>query len=108
MIDQSHNIKPKVEEMIQSVVNLQEAYARALVIERAKLAEAQVAGDVVLAEDTVTRAFRTDVTPLLAQVRVEMGLAPDPMVAYRASGYYQKVCVERQRTVAGASGSLGE
>ncbi|HHX44043.1 MAG TPA: L-rhamnose isomerase [Chloroflexi bacterium] len=97
MIDQSHNIKPKVEASIQSVMNIQEAYARALLIDRASLAQAQRAGDVVMAEEIVQAAYRTNVTPLLAQVREEMGLAPDPLTAYRASGYYERVCQERTR-----------
>lgn len=97
MIDQSHNIKPKVEATIQSVVNVQEAYARALLIDRSSLAQAQREGDVVMAEEILQAAYRTNVTPLLAQVREEMGLAPDPLTAYRASGYYERVCQERMR-----------
>ncbi len=96
MIDQSHNIKPKVEATIQSVVNVQEAYARALLVDRSSLAQAQREGDVVMAEEIVQAAYRTNVTPLLAQVRDEMGLAPDPLTAYRASGYYDRVCRERK------------
>ena len=95
MIDQSHNIKPKIEAMIQSVANVQEAYARALLIDRQKLAEAQFSGDVILAEETLLEAYRTDVRPLLAAIRQEIGLAPDPLAAYRASGYYEKVCAQR-------------
>ena len=95
MIDQSHNIKPKVEATIQSVVNVQEAYARALLVDRASLAQAQREGDVVMAEEILQAAYRTNVTPLLAQVREEMGLAPDPITAYRVSGYYDRVCRER-------------
>jgi L-rhamnose isomerase/sugar isomerase len=107
MIDESINIKPKIESMIQSVVNIQEAYARALVLDRATLAAAQEEGDVVLAEETIQRAFRTDVTPLLMQVRVEMGLAPDPLAAYRSSGYYKKVCEARQGMASGGYGFQG-
>jgi L-rhamnose isomerase/sugar isomerase len=95
MIDQSHNIKPKIEAMIQSVVNVQEAYARALLVDRRKLAKAQLSGDAVLAEETLQEAYRTDVRPLLAVVREEGGLAPDPLSAYRASGYYKRICEER-------------
>jgi L-rhamnose isomerase/sugar isomerase len=107
MIDESVNIKPKIESMIQSVVNVQEAYARALLIDRKKLSEAQLSGDVVTAEETVVRAFRTDVTPLLAAVRDEMGLAPDPLAAYRASGYTEKVLAERKVVAGGESGYPG-
>jgi len=107
MLDQSHNVKPKVEAMIQSIVNVQVAYARALLIDRSKLAEAQLAGDIVAAEETLLGAFRTDVRPLLAAVRQEMGLAPDPLAAYRASGYYERICAERIPAAGGASGYPG-
>jgi L-rhamnose isomerase / sugar isomerase len=95
MLDQSHNVKPKIEAMIQSVVNCQVAYARALLIDRDALKNARLAGDIVLAEETMLAAFRTDVRPLLAQARTEMGLDVDPLKAYRASGYYEKVVEER-------------
>jgi len=95
MLDQSHNVKPKIEAMIQSVVNCQVAYARALLIDRDALKNARLAGDVVLAEETMLDAFRTDVRSLLAKVRAEMGLDVDPLKAYRASGYYEKVVEER-------------
>jgi L-rhamnose isomerase/sugar isomerase len=107
MIDQSHNIKPKIEATIQSVVNIQVAYAQALCIDRPALAAAQRAGDVVAAENTLLAAYRTDVRPLLAQVRQEMGLAIDPLAAYRASGYYEKVAAERQSQAGGDSGYPG-
>ena len=107
MIDESVNIKPKIESVIQSVVNVQEAYARALLVDRKTLCDAQLSGDVVLAEETVQRAFRADVTPLLAKVRAEMGLAPDPLAAYRASGYYQRVCAERGKAGRDGSGYQG-
>ena len=103
MIDQSHNVKPKIEAMIQSVVNCQVAYARALLTDREALQNARLAGDIVLAEETLLNAFRTDVRPLLAAVRSEMGLDVDPLKAYRASGYYEKVVAERGQ----ASGSSG-
>ncbi|MHB9031637.1 MAG: L-rhamnose isomerase [Anaerolineae bacterium] len=107
MIDESVNIKPKVASMIQSVVNVQEAYARALLVDRKTLKQAQLAGDVVKAEETVLDAYRLDVRPLLAQVREEMGLAPDPLAAYEASGYYKKVCAERAGTASGGYGFQG-
>ncbi len=107
MIDESVNIKPKIASMIQSVVNVQEAYARALLVDRKALKEAQAAGNVVKAEETVLSAYRLDVRPLLAAVREEMGLAPDPLAAYQASGYYEKVCQERAGTAAGGYGFDG-
>ncbi len=96
MIDQSHNIKPKIEEMIQSVVACQTQYAKALLVDREALAEAQKNGDVVRAEETLQDAYQADVRPLLAQVRMEMGLDPDPVIAFRESGYSEKVARERE------------
>lgn len=96
MIDQSHNIKPKIEAMIQSVINIQEAYAKALLVDREALKEAQIKGDVVLAEEILLSAYRTDVRPLLESVREEMGLDPDPLKAYRDSGYAEKIAQERE------------
>ncbi|MEA3344965.1 MAG: L-rhamnose isomerase [Chloroflexota bacterium] len=95
MIDQSHNVKPKIEAAIQSVVNLQIAYAKALLVDREKLAEAQQAGDIVAAEETFQSAFQTDVHPLLAVVREEMGVPVDPLEAFRASGYQERIAEER-------------
>lgn len=103
MIDQSHNIEPKVEAMLYSVLNCQEAYAKALLIDRDLLREAQAAGDVLGAHRVLADAFRTDVRPLLAEVRQEMGVPQDPMRAHRESGYGQKVAQERG-TAAGGGG----
>jgi L-rhamnose isomerase/sugar isomerase len=95
MIDQSHNIEPKLEAMIQSVINCQMAYARALIVDRTALEEAQRAGDVLGAHRILTDAFDTDVRPLLAQARHEMGLHPDPIAAYQADDYAQRVLAAR-------------
>lgn len=95
MIDQSHNIKPKIEAMIQSVMNIQEAYAKALLVDRESLKEAQQAGDVVMAEEILLDAYRTDVRPLLASIREEMGVPINPLEAYRNSGYASKIAEER-------------
>lgn len=95
MIDQSHNVKPKIGAAIQSVVNLQIAYAKALLVDRRRLAEAQQAGDIVWAEETLQTAFQTDVRPLLAVVRQEMGLPEHPLAAFRASGYQERIAEER-------------
>ena len=105
MIDQSHNIEPKLEAMVQSVSNVQAAYARALLVDRQALAEAQGAGDVLGAYRCLTNAYETDVRPLLAQVRREMGLAPDPLAALKASGYEAKIAAERG--TAASDGSSG-
>ncbi|GIX05695.1 MAG: hypothetical protein KatS3mg115_0098 [Candidatus Poribacteria bacterium] len=106
MIDQSHNIKPKIEAMIQSVMNIQTAYAKALIVPMDRLRELQEAADVVGAERVLQQAYETDVQPLLQTVRIEMGLHPDPLEAFRASGYLQKAAEERRegpRTGWGAS-----
>lgn len=101
MIDQSHNIEPKVEAMLQSVLNCQEAYARALLIDRDLVREAQQAGDVLGAHRVLTEAFRSDVRPLLAGVREDLGVSPDPIRAHRTSGYQDRVARERGTVAAG-------
>ena len=95
MIDQSHNVEPKIPGMLLSVMNCQAAYAKALLVDRAALRRAQQAGDVLGAHCTLMDAFETDVRPLLARVREEMGAAADPLRAYAASGYQQQI--ERER-----------
>ncbi len=102
MIDQCHNIEGKVAPMIYSVLNCQEAYARSLLVPREKLAQAQQAQDVLGAHLILTEAYRTDVRPLLAQVRQEMGVPVDPIAAYWQSGYEDKI--REQRGVAATSG----
>ncbi len=95
MIDQSHNIEPKIEAMIQSVVNIQTAYTKTQLVDRAALRQAQEAGDVLGAYRVLQAAFETDVRPLLAEFRRRQGLAPDPIAAFRASGYAERVADER-------------
>jgi L-rhamnose isomerase/sugar isomerase len=95
MIDQAHNIEPKIEAMILSVTNLQEAYARALLVDRAALREARSAGDVLLAHRLLLDAYATDVRPLCAKVREDLGASADPVSAFRESGYLDKVVEER-------------
>jgi L-rhamnose isomerase/sugar isomerase len=104
MLDQSHNVEPSIEGIIQSVMNTQTAYAKALLVERPKLYAAQAAGDIILANRTVMDAFELDVQPLLKQVRVEMGREPDPIVAYRAGGYARKIAEERAGSGGGTLG----
>jgi L-rhamnose isomerase / sugar isomerase len=94
-IDQSHNIEPKVEAMVLSVVNLQEAYAKALLVDRSALAEAQAAGDVLAGHELLLDAYNTDVRPLCASVRVAAGAAADPVAELRASGYAEKAAETR-------------
>jgi L-rhamnose isomerase/sugar isomerase len=91
MIDQSHNIEPKIPAMIRSVLNVQTQYAKALLINMDEVREAQDAGDVLGAEDAVRKAFEFDVTPLLQAVREEMGVPADPMKAYLAGDYGKRI-----------------
>ncbi|MET8988951.1 L-rhamnose isomerase [Nonomuraea wenchangensis] len=95
MLDQCHNIEPKIPGQIRSVMNVQEATAKALLVDRDALAAAQAAGDVLGANAVLMDAYNTDVRPLLAELREEMGLAPDPMAAYAGSGYFEKIAAER-------------
>ncbi len=101
MIDQSHNIEPKIEAMIQSVLNVQMAYAKALLVDRVTLQQEQEAGDVLGAYRVLQAAFETDVRPLLSEVRVRQGRDPDPISAFRASGYAE--CVARERIASATS-----
>jgi L-rhamnose isomerase/sugar isomerase len=95
MIDQSHNIEPKLEAMLVSVLNCQTAYAKALIVDYKALRQKQADGDVLGAYHVLMDAYDTDVRPLLAQARVEMGRDPDPFAAYRADDYAQRVSKER-------------
>jgi L-rhamnose isomerase / sugar isomerase len=104
MLDQSHNIEGSIEGIIQSVMNTQTAHAKALLVDRAALAAAQEAGDVILANRIVMAAYETDVRPLLAQARVELGRHPDPIVAFRAGGYLQSIAEARTGEGLGALG----
>ncbi|WP_049575258.1 L-rhamnose isomerase [Nonomuraea sp. SBT364] len=95
MLDQCHNIEPKIPGQIRSVMNVQEATAKALLVDRDALAAAQREGDVLGANAVLMDAYNTDVRPLLAELREEMGLAPDPMAAYAGSGYFEKIAADR-------------
>ena len=102
MVDQGHVTKSKMDAMIQTIMHIQTAYAKAAIVDRKKLYDAQLAMDVVTAENCLQEAFNTDVQPLLKVVREEMGLDPNPLEAFRASGYWDKVSKERGiRTGAG-------
>jgi L-rhamnose isomerase / sugar isomerase len=95
MLDQCHNIEPKIPAQIRSVMNVQEATAKALLVDAGALGEAQRAGDVLGANAVLMDAYNTDVRPLLAGLREELGLAPDPVSAYLSSGYGEKIISER-------------
>lgn len=104
MIDQSHNIEPKLEAMILSVVNCQIAYAKALIVDYKGLKEKQMSGDVLGAHGVLTDAFMTDIRPLLAQVRSEIGRHPDPMAALKADNYVQTIAEKRGKAGTGTGG----
>jgi L-rhamnose isomerase/sugar isomerase len=103
-IDQAHNVEAKVEAMVLSVVNLQEAYAKALLVDRAALRAAQEAGDVLGGHEVLLDAYRTDVRPLCAEVRTSLGAEADPVAALRASGYVARISEERGASEAVAGG----
>ncbi|MEY9962209.1 L-rhamnose isomerase/sugar isomerase [Streptacidiphilus sp. MAP12-16] len=95
MLDQCHNIEAKIPAIIRSVMNVQEATAKALLVDRAALSAAQRTGNVLDANAVLMDAYNTDVRPLLAEVRAEQGLNPDPIAAYRATGWAERIVAER-------------
>jgi L-rhamnose isomerase/sugar isomerase len=95
MLDQCHNIEPKVQAVIRSVMNVQEATAKALIVDTDALAEAQREGDVLAANGALMDAYNTDVRPMLAQLREDMGLDGDPVAAYKRSGYAEQIVKNR-------------
>jgi L-rhamnose isomerase / sugar isomerase len=95
MIDQSHNVEGKIDAMIQSVMNIQTAYAKALCVDEARVAAAQAGGDVLGAHRVLVEAFETDVRPLLERHRASFGLEPDPVQAFRAGGHAARLASER-------------
>ncbi|GAA0624400.1 L-rhamnose isomerase [Kutzneria viridogrisea] len=95
MLDQCHNIEAKIPAIIRSVMNVQEATAKALLVDRDALREAQQEGKVLEANAVLMDAYNTDVRPLLAELRAEDGLDPDPIAAYHRSGYQQQIEAER-------------
>jgi L-rhamnose isomerase/sugar isomerase len=105
MIDQSHNVTDPIESLMQSAIELQRAYAQALVVDRAALEAEQQANDALGAHLELKRAFTTDVSPLLAVARLRAGGAIAPITAYRASGYRAQKAKERP-AVAGTSAGI--
>jgi L-rhamnose isomerase/sugar isomerase len=95
MLDQCHNIEPKIPGQIRSVMNVQEATAKALAVDADALADAQQRRDVLGANAVFMDAYNTDVRPLLAEVRSGLGLDPDPIAAYARSGYADRIVAER-------------
>ncbi|MCX5230152.1 L-rhamnose isomerase [Streptomyces sp. NPDC006553] len=95
MLDQCHNIEAKVPAVIRSVMNVQEATAKALLVDADSLAAAQRDGDVLAANSVLMDAYATDVRPLLRTLRAERGLDPDPVDAYLRSGRQERIAAER-------------
>ncbi len=87
MLDQSHNVTDPLESLMTSAIELQRAYAQALLVDRQALDAAQQSNDALLAAQALKRAFTTDVSPILAAARTQTGGAIDPVGTYRASGY---------------------
>ncbi|GLQ56930.1 L-rhamnose catabolism isomerase [Devosia nitrariae] len=105
MLDQSHNVTDPIESLMVSAAEVLRAYTSALLVDRKALDGYQQANDALMATLSLKTAFRTDVEPILAMVRLEKGGAIDPVGAYRASGYRQKVA-EIRPAVAGGSGGI--
>ena len=95
MIDQSHNIEGKIDAMVLSVMNIQTAYAKALLVDQEQLGVLQAEGDVLGAHRILLESFETDVRPVLARLRREAGVDPDPFEAFRAEGYAEALARER-------------
>nr|CBA30990.1 Probable sugar isomerase R00627 [Curvibacter putative symbiont of Hydra magnipapillata] len=95
MLDQSHNVTDPIESLMTSAVTVQRCYAQALLVDRTALTAYQDSNDVLMAAQTLKQAFHTDVTPLLQKIRMEVGGAADPILAYRASGYRKQMAAIR-------------
>jgi L-rhamnose isomerase/sugar isomerase len=95
MLDQCHNIERKIPAIIRSVMNVQEATAKALLVDRDALRKAQQEGNVLAANAVLMDAYNTDVRPLLAELRESQGLDPDPIAAYHRSGYDEQIVKDR-------------
>ncbi|MFD9899435.1 L-rhamnose catabolism isomerase [Mesorhizobium sp. NPDC059025] len=104
MLDQSHNVTDPIESLMLSAIEVQRAYAAALLVDRKALEGFQEANDALMATQTLKAAYRTDVDPILAMARLKRGGAIDPVSAYRASGYRAKVAAERPAIAAAGGG----
>jgi L-rhamnose isomerase/sugar isomerase len=104
MLDQCHNIEPKIPGQIRSILNVQEAVAKVLLVDADALANAQRDGDVLAANGALMDAYNTDVRPMLGDLREEQGLPRDPMAAFAASGYLEQIAADR---VGGAQAGWG-
>ena len=105
MIDQSHNLKNKIEEMVQTAVTAQEIYSKAALVDHKKLVHHQMQAELIDAEECLKSAFATDVRPAIAEWRKSKGLPEDPLAAFRASGYTERAIRERGARNKGAVAS---
>ena len=105
MIDQSHNLKDKIEEMIQTAVTAQELYSKAVLVDHEKLDHYQMKGALIDAEECLKSAFASEVRPAIQEWRQSKGLAGDPLHAFRASGYTERAARERGAKNKGAVAS---
>ncbi|MFW8646199.1 L-rhamnose catabolism isomerase [Rhizobium beringeri] len=106
MIDQSHNVTDPIESLINSANEIRRAYGQALLVDRKALSGYQDDNDALMASETLKRAYRADVEPILAEARRRAGGAIDPIAVYRASGYRKKVAAERPASAAGGGGII--
>lgn len=104
MIDQSHNLKDPIEDLIQSSVEIHRAYTKALLVDFEALRSYQESNDVTMAERTLKTAYETDVTPILEAARLAHGAAIDPIATYRASGYREAAAIARGHAEGGGGG----
>jgi L-rhamnose isomerase/sugar isomerase len=95
MIDQSHNLKGKIEAMIQTVIMAQALFSKAALVDYKRLARAQSTSDLIRAESCLQDAFATDVRPAIQEWRRAKGLPEDPMEAFLSSGYLERISAER-------------
>ncbi|MEO9515442.1 MAG: L-rhamnose catabolism isomerase [Paracoccaceae bacterium] len=105
MLDQSHNVTDPIESLMVSAMEVQRAYAQALIVDRAALSGYQSENDALMASSTLKQGFRTDVEPILAMARLQAGGAIDPVATYRASEYRSEVATARP-VVSGAGGGI--
>jgi L-rhamnose isomerase / sugar isomerase len=104
MLDQSHNVTDPIESLMVSAMEVQRAYAAALLVDRKSLEGFQEGNDALMATATLKQAFRTDVEPILAMARLDKGAAIEPVSAYRAAGYRARVADERPAVSGGGGG----
>lgn len=105
MLDQSHNVTDPIESLMSSAMEVQRAFVQASIVDRQALAAYQADNDALMASQTLKRAFRTNVDPILERARLQSGGAIDPVAAYRESNYRSKVAAERP-AVSGSGGGI--